>query len=177
MTWFVKYLPPVGLAMALAACGGSSSSGGGTANSPFVGTYHGSTAVTVTAGSGPHTMNEPIAVYVNPDGLVQVGRGESTIYTSGPLHEDSVDITDDAAAMVEPGCSGTITLSGTFSSGRDGGAGFTGTWSSSGASCAGLSGEVSGTVTATRVSTYARATRVFQTGNATLLRVFREAGR
>lgn len=177
MTRHVKYLPAAILALALASCNGGSSSGGGTADSPFVGTYKGSTAVTLKSESGSHTTSEPIAVYVNPDGLVQVGRGESTIYASGPLHKDRVNITDDAAAMVKPDCSGSITLTGIFSPGGDGGASFTGSWSSDGAACAGVAGELTGTVTATRVSAYARATRVFQTGSEVLQRAFDKARR
>ena len=176
MTGVARYLPPLALALVLAGCNGGSSSGAGTTNSPFVGSYKGSSAITVSTAAGSKTLRETIWVYLNPDGLVQVGDGESTIYASGYLHGNTVRIEDDAATVVDPSCSGTVALAGTFAT-AGGGAAFTGQWSSRGASCFGITGTVSGPVTATRVATYARATRVFQTNSSTLLRAFREAAK
>lgn len=174
MTGVARYLFPLVLALVLVACNGGSSSGAGTVNSPFVGTYKGSSAVTVSTAAGSKTLHQTIQVYLNPDGLVQVGDGEATIYASGYLHGNTVRIEDDAATVVDPACSGTVALTGTFTASNSGAA-FAGQWSSSGASCFGVAGTVSGPVTATRVATYARATRVFQTNSSTLLRAFREA--
>lgn len=177
LTRFVRCLSVLGVIVSLAACDGGSSSGGGTANSPFVGTYKGSSTVTLTTANGSQTLEESISVYVNPDGLVQVGDGEATIYASGPLQGDSVHLEDDAATIVDPTCTGRIGLEGRFSSAVGGGAVFTGSWFSSNASCFGVAGTVSGPVSASRVSPGARATRVFQTSSATLLRAFRQAAK
>jgi hypothetical protein len=177
MIRLARYLPTIGILLSLVGCGGGSDSGGGTANSPFVGTYRGSSAVTVTTQAGSQTLDETISVYVNPDGLVQVGDGEATIYASGPLQRDTVRLEDDASEIVDPGCSGTINLAGRFAPVDGGGAVFTASWSSSDASCFGVSGAVSGPVSATRISLRARATRVFQTNSGTLLRAFRRVTR
>ena len=177
MIRLASYLPIVGAVLSLAACGGGSDSGAGTANSPFVGTYRGSSTVTVDTPVRSQTVDKAISVYVNPDGLVQVGDGEATIYASGPLHGDSVRLEEDASEIVEAECSGTISLAGKFAQTDGGGAVFTGNWSSGGASCFGVGGTVSGPASATRVSLRARATRVFQTNNATLLQAFRRAAR
>lgn len=159
----------------LAGCGGGSSSGGGTANSRFVGTYDGFTSVTVSANDGAAAASESVTVFVNQDGLVQVGDARSTIFASGPLRGDTLRIDGDAAALVDPNCSGIITLTGVFETGDDGGAGFEGSWSSSDAQCYGTAGTVDGTVTASRVSANARASRVFETSSNFLQRAFRQA--
>lgn len=158
----------------LTGCGGGSSSGGGTANSPFVGTYNGATAVTVVTRAGSETASNPISMFVNSDGLVQFGADRSTIYASGFLHGNNLRIVANAAVTVDPQCSGTITLSGNFS--RDGGsAKFEGQWSSQRAECFGISGTVSGPISAIRSDPHARTSRVFETHNPTLLRAFRGA--
>lgn len=181
MNIFARHILALGASaalVALGACGGGSSSGGGTANSPYVGTYKGSTTVNVAARARSGTVSEPISIYVNPDGLVQIGDGESTIYASGPLHDDSVRIEDQASAMVAGDCSGVITLSGSFSpADEEGGAVFDGTWSSEDLSCFGVTGAVSGPVNASRVDEQARATRVLETASSALLRAFRQATR
>lgn len=162
-------------AVLLAACGGGSSTGGGTANSPFVGTYNGLTTVTVAADSGSEIVNESVAIFVNRDGLVQLGDAQSTIYASGPLQGSTVRIDRDAAALVDPDCSGTITLVGAFEPGDAGGTTFEGAWSSSNAFCFGVAGTVSGFLTASRINSNARASRVFETYSPVLLRAFKAA--
>lgn len=164
-----------GSALLLAACGGGSTTGGGTANSPFVGRYDGATTVTVSARARSGTVTEPITLFVNRDGLVQVGDAQSTIYASGSLRADTVRIDGDAAALVDPDCSGTITLTGVFQAGDGSGAEFEGEWSSVNAFCFGVAGAVSGSLTASRSNTRARASRVFETSSPALRRVFRQA--
>ena len=159
-------------ALLLAACGGGSSSGAGTANSPFVGTYNGTTTVTVSSDVGSRTVSEPVTVLVNRDGLVQIADAQSTVYASAPLEGDSVVIDGDAAALVDPGCTGTITLAGVFEAGNDGGATFQGGWSSVGTSCFGIAGTIQGSTTATRVNPAARASRVFETASPVMQRAF-----
>lgn len=175
---FTRHTLALAAGLTLAACEGGSSSGGGTANSPYVGTYAGSSTVTVSARAGSGTATESISIYVNPDGLVQIGNGESTIYASGPLRDNSVRIRDRASALIGTDCSGTLALSGELSpADEDGGAVFLGTWSSDDVSCFGVAGTVSGPVSATRISPAARATRVFETASTALLRAFRQASR
>lgn len=166
-----------GLALLLSACGGGSSSGGGTANSPFVGTYEGVTSVTVSSTSGTAAASESVMIFVNRDGLVQVGDAQSTIYASGPLQGNDVRIDSSAATLVHPQCEGTITLAGAFQTDGEGGASFEGNWSSADAACFGAAGNVDGSMTASRINTNARASRVFETSSPALLRAFREATR
>lgn len=163
------------LALLLAACGGGSTTGGGTTNSPFVGTYNGATTVSVSTDSGSGTAADEVAVFVHPDGLVQLGDPRYTIYASAPLLGSKVRIEGDASELVDPDCSGTVSLTGTFESDGEGGAEFAGTWSSTGATCFGVPGTVSGPVTASRGSTRARTSRVFETSSPTLLQAFRQA--
>lgn len=163
------------LALLLTACGGGSTTGGGTTNSPYVGTYNGATTVNVSTDSGSGTAADAVAVFVHPDGLVQLGDPGYTIYASGPLLGSKVRIEGDASELVDPDCSGTVSLTGTFESGGEGGAEFAGTWSSTGATCFGVPGTVSGPVTAARESTRARASRVFETSSPTLRQAFRQA--
>lgn len=165
----------IGGALLLAACGGGSTTGGGTANSPFVGRYDGTTTVTVSTRDSSAAATEPITLFVNRDGLVQLGDEQSTIYASGPLRGDAVRIDGDAAALVDPDCSGTITLAGVFRATGENGAAFEGQWSSDDASCFGVSGTVSGQMTASRSDTRARASRVFETSSPALRRAFRQA--
>lgn len=164
-----------GSALLLAACGGGSTTGGGTANSPFIGKYDGETTVTVAARARSGTVTEPITLFVNRDGLVQFGDSQSTIYASAPLRGDTVRIDGDAATLVDPDCSGTITLTGVFQAGDDSGAEFEGEWSSVDVSCFGVDGAVSGPLTASRSNTHARASRVFETSSPALRRAFRQA--
>ena len=170
-TW--KQAPILAAALALSACGGGSTSGAGTADSPFVGRYTGSTVITVSAPGRSQTVRESVSIFVNQDGLVQFGDAESTIYASGPLHGSRVRIASDAAALVSDHCSGTITLAGSFSRGPDDAA-FEGQWSSINAACFGVSGDVSGPFVAERASPNARASRVFETYSPALLRAFEE---
>lgn len=158
----------------LAACDGGSTSGGGTQNSPFVGTYNGSTNVTVATNAGAETASGPITIVVNRDGIVQIGDAQSTIYASGPLTGDTLRIDGDAAALVDPECSGTITLTGTFEAEGGSGAGFRGNWSSGSTSCFGITGTVTGPIEAARIDTDTRASRVLETSSPTLRQVFRE---
>lgn len=162
-------------ALLLAACGGGSTTGGGTTNSPFVGTYNGGTTVNVSTDSGSGTADDDVAIFVHPDGLVQLGDPGYTIYASAPLVGSKVNIKGDASELVDPDCSGTVSLTGTFESGGEHGAEFAGTWSSAGATCFGVPGTVSGPVTASRGSTRARASRVFETSSPTLRQAFRRA--
>lgn len=161
--------------LALSACSGDTTTGGGTADSPFVGTYRGSSTVTVTASEGSRTAGEAIAVFVNRDGLVQIGDPGGTIYASGPLAGDTVRISADAPAMVDPACSGTITMTGTFSLTGGEEAAFSGRWSSDDVTCFDRSGDLSGDVAAERVNGEARASRVFETNSPALLEAFRPA--
>lgn len=171
----VSWALTAGATLVLAACGGGSTSGGGTANSPFVGTYEGATTVTVSSDAGSGKATEPVTIFVHRDGLVQVGDAQSTIYASGPLRGSSLRIDGDPAALVDADCSGVITLTGDFEAGEDGAAAFEGSWSSSNASCFGIAGSVSGPVTASRTTTNARGSRVFETSSPALRRAFREA--
>jgi len=165
-----------GAALMLAACTDSTStSGGGTANSPFVGTYQGTTTVAVSSNTGAASVSESATIFVNRDGLVQIGDNASTIYTSGPLQGSAVSLDGDAAALVDEGCSGTITLSGGFKTVAEGGAEFRGEWSSSDARCYDTAGTIDGSLTASRVNTDARASRVLETPFGVLRRAFREA--
>ncbi|MDZ7840519.1 MAG: hypothetical protein U5R46_06820 [Gammaproteobacteria bacterium] len=163
------------LALLLAACGGGSTTGGGTTDSPFVGTYNGATTVSVSTDTGSGTAADAVAIFVHPDGLVQLGDPGYTIYASAPLRGSKVRIEGDASELVDPECSGTVSLTGAFEPNGEGGAEFAGTWSSAGASCFGVPGTVSGPVTASRGSTRARASRVFETSSPTLRRAFRRA--
>lgn len=162
------------LALCLTACDSGSTTGGGTSNSLFVGTYEGSTTVAVSTARGTSTVSESVSIFVNPDGVVQFGGDGSTIYASAPLTSRSVRVERDTAALVDPDCSGTIVLTGTFET-RGDGAEFNGSWSSSNSSCFGSAGTVSGPVTARRVDPNARASRVFETSSGALRRAFREA--
>lgn len=162
-------------ALLLSACGGGSTTGGGTTNSPFVGTYNGATTVSVSTDSGSGTAADAVTIFVHPDGLVQLGDPGYTIYASAPLLGSKVRIEGDASELVDPDCSGTVSLTGHFEPGGEDGAEFTGTWSSTGATCFGAAGTVSGPVTAARESTRARASRVFETSSPTLRQAFRRA--
>lgn len=168
-------VPILAVALLLAACGGGSTTGGGTADSPFIGTYDGSTTVNVSSDAGSGTATEPMTIFVHRDGLVQLGDARSTIYASGPLRGSTVRIDGDASTLVDPDCSGTITLTGAFEDGEDGDAAFQGNWSSSNAACFGVAGSVSGPLEATRATTSARASRVFETSSPALRRAFRQA--
>lgn len=158
----------------LVACDGGSSTGGGTQNSPFVGTYNGATNVTVASNAGTETASESITIVVNRDGIVQVGDAHSTIYASGPLSGDRLRIDGDAAALVDPECSGTIILAGTFEAGSGDEVRFRGSWSSDSTSCFGISGTVTGPIEAARVDADTRASRVLETSSPTLRQVFRD---
>lgn len=162
-------------ALALAACGGGSSTGGGTADSPFVGTYKGSSRAAVSASAGTRTAGESISIFVHRDGLIQLGDAGSTIYVSGPLNGDRIHLEGDAAVLVDPDCSGTVVLSGTFTTGNNDSAAFQGNWSSDDVSCFGVSGELGGPVTAQRVNREARTSRVFETNSPALLEAFQRA--
>jgi len=161
--------------LSMAACSGGSSSGAGTADSPFVGTYKGAGTVRVKTDTGSAAVNENVTVFVHRDGLVQVGETQSTIYASGPLNGDNVRITEDASVLIDPACTGTVVLDGSFTFSGDDGAVFRGRWSSRDASCFGTAGEVSGPVTVERASVDARASRVFETGNPAIFEAFRAA--
>lgn len=161
----------------LAACGGGSTSGGGTSNSVFVGTYSGSTSLTVTSSSGTRSASQRISIYVHEDGLVQLGEDGSTIYASGLLRDDSVYINGDAAILVAPDCSGAISISGSFSIEDEEGAVFDGVWSSTGASCFGVAGEVTGSVTADRTSPSTGSSRVIETNSPALRQAYEQLAR
>lgn len=164
----------VGVSLLLAACDNGSTTGGGTANSRFVGTYDGVTTAAVSSATRAASVSASLTVFVHNDGLVQIGDAQSTIFASGFLRGSRVRIDADAAALVDGSCSGTITLAGTFEA-SDGGVEFTGEWSSAGAACFGTAGTIDGQVTASRVSTHARATRVLETSSPALRRAFRQA--
>lgn len=170
-----RALLTISAALALAACSGDSSTGGGTADSPFVGTYKGSSTARVSATAGTRTANESITVFVNRDGLVQIGNADSTIYASGPLDGDRVRISGNAAALVDTACTGTITLTGTFSLSGPDGATFDGSWTSENTTCFGTPGELRGPIEAQRIGPDARASRVFETNSPALLEAFRRA--
>jgi hypothetical protein len=166
----------LGAALALAGCGTDSSSGAGTADSPFVGTYRGSSVATVTTPGRTRSAREGFAVFVNRDGLVQLGSAGSTIYASGPLRGDRLDIAIDAGALVDPSCSGIITLTGVFSpDGPEDKAIFEGRWSSRDLHCFGTAGELDGPITAQRTNPQARASRVFETNSPALQQAFQQA--
>lgn len=169
----MKRVLALSAALALAACGGDSSSGGGTADSPLVGTYNGTSSVRVSASGGARSAGESIAIFVHQDGLVQFGTSDATIYASGPLQGDMLRIEDDAGALVDPECSGTITLSGKFTLGDAGKATFEGSWSSENVSCFGRPTDLEGTVVAGRVKPGAEASRVFETNSPALLEAFK----
>lgn len=164
-----------GLVLILAACGGGSTTGGGTTDSPFVGTYNGETTVSVATDAGSATASDPVTIFVHPDGLVQLGDPQYTIFTSAPLLGNAVAFEGDASELVDPDCSGTISLNGTFSPGDGDGAEFEGTWSSSNAACFGVAGDVTGAAAAARGNIRARTSRVFETSSPTLRRAFRRA--
>jgi len=167
----------VSAALALSACSGESTTGGGTANSPFVGTYTGASSARVSAVSGVLAAQEPVSIFVHRDGLVQFGDAGSTIYVSGHLHGDRVRVREDAAALVHPSCSGTITVAGTFSLSGSGHAAFNGEWSADSVICFGTPGDLDGPIYAERIEGEARASRVFQTNSPALLKAFRNAAR
>jgi len=169
----LPWLLMLAAAALLAGCGGGSSSGGGTANSPFVGTYDGSTDVTVTTDVRA-AASAPVTIFVHRDGLVQVADAQSTVFASGPLRGDSIHITSDAASLVATGCSGSITLAGTFTASGDEAA-FEGRWFSDRAGCSGVAGQVAGSMSASRVESRARASRVFETSAGVLRRAFAQA--
>lgn len=169
----LRLLAPV-IVVLLAACDGGSTTGGGTADSPFVGTYHGSTNVTVATDAGTETASASVTIVVNRDGIVQIGQSPSTIYASGPLTGDTLRIDGDAAALVDPECSGTITLAGAFTAGGGSEAGFRGNWSSNSTSCFGITGTVTGPIDAERIDSNTRASRVLETSSPTLRQVFGE---
>lgn len=175
MTRLMHATAPFALALLIAACGGDSSSGGGTLDSPYVGTYKGAGTATVSTDSRSRSVSDNVTVFVHRDGLVQIGEAESTIYASGPLRGDSVSINQDAATLIDPECEGTVVLTGSFSSTTDGNAIFRGRWSSQDISCFGVPGTVTGTITVERTSPGARASRVLQTGNPAMLEAFRRA--
>lgn len=168
-----RVLAPIILVL-LAACDGGSATGGGTENSHFVGTYHGSTNVTVATDAGTETTRASMTIVVNRDGIVQIGDAPSTIYASGPLTGDTLRIDGDAAALVDPECSGTITLAGTFRADGGSEAVFRGNWSSNSTSCFGITGTVTGPIDAERIDSSTRASRVLETSSPTLRQVFRE---
>lgn len=167
----------VSAALALSACSGETTTGGGTANSPFVGTYTGASSARVSAISGVLAAREPVSVFVHRDGLVQFGDAGSTIYVSGYLQGDRVRIREDAAALVHPSCSGVITVAGTFSLSDGGEAAFEGEWSADNVVCFGAPGDLDGPIYAERIKGEARASRVFETNSPVLLKAFRNAAR
>lgn len=175
MTETMKLVMVLVFSVGLGACSGGSVTGRGTSNSPFVGTYKGSTAISVSVEDGSQTVQDSVSIFVHRDGLVQFGDASSTIFASTPLRNSEVGFDGAASALVDPQCGGTISLSGTFSPADNAGASFEGTWSSSSASCFGTAGTVSGPITATRVNSDARASRVFETNSSALLRAFRKA--
>jgi len=175
VTPLVHTIVPVAVALALAACDGGSSSGGGTLDSPYVGTYKGAATATVSTQKRSRSVSDNVTVFVHRDGLVQVGEAESTIYLSGPLRGDSLSISEDAAALIDPHCEGKIELNGSFASPGAGNAIFQGHWSSQDTHCFGVSGSITGTVTVERTGFDARASRVLQTGNPAMLKAFRRA--
>lgn len=170
-----KWILALAAALGLAACDGGSSTGGGTQNSPFVGKYRGATTVTVSTPAGTHTAEAPMSIYVNPDGLVQFGDDNSIIYASAPLQGKQVRVKGDAAALVDAECSGSVSITGSFSDNPAGQTAFQGQWSSNNAACFGVHGRVTGRLSARHASPDARASRVFETHSPALLRAFRGA--
>jgi len=158
--------------LVLAACGGGSSSGGGTASPGLAGTYQGSTDLTVSSGQRTRQESSGLKIFVHDDGLVQIGHSVSTIVASTPLLGERIDYQGEAAALVDPACTGSISLQGVFRRSSDTVV-FNGAWSSSGVSCFGVPGDVRGAVNARRVEADARASRVFETASPVLTRAFR----
>lgn len=149
----MKKILALTLVLFLTACGGGSDSGFGTEDSLFVGTYSGSTTITLSSPAGTATDTFAINIFVRDDGSVEFSAGGLGVFAVGILVGNSVSITDDAGDLFEDiVCSGTATLSGTFSIAANGSAVFNGTWSSSGVVCNGLPIRISGTLTTTRTS-------------------------
>jgi len=175
MTRLLKIALATAIALLLAACGGDSSSGASTSNSPFVGTYKGTAAVEVRTHLRSRSASQDITVFVHRDGLVQVGETDASVHASGPLDGDSVVLGDTAAALIDPDCTGTVALDGSFSFSTNGNALFQGRWSSQNTVCFGVPGALGGRLTAQRTAPTARGSRVFQTGNPAMREAFRRA--
>lgn len=155
------------LAIALSACGGggSSSTGTGSQNSPFVGSYAGTTTITADVPGVPsasQSLTVPISIFVQANGTVLVGDPD-TIFGNGPLNGDSITFQGNAAPVLDDStCSGTITLSGTFSTGDNGVVTFNGSWSSNNVVCDGITLVIGGSLTATRTSTSVNTSRILE---------------
>ena len=148
----------------LSACGGGSTGGVGTQNSPHVGTYSGSVNLTATASGVPTvSATDVISVYIRPDGTVLLGDSEN-IFAVGTLNGDTFSFTGAASVLADDtSCTGTITITGTVSNGTG-----TGTISSSGVVCGGVAINFTGSYTGNRTSTSASVSSVLQEPSRTM---------
>jgi hypothetical protein len=129
----------------LAGCGGH---GGGATQPSFVGTYVGTSDLTVS--HPPISVSEhgaAIQFVVSPDNTVSVGDPGKPPFGTGTLSGNTFVATAPASVGNGPGVtcsSGSINFNGTIS-----GTTINGTISSSGVICNGLSFDITGTFTAT----------------------------
>ncbi len=105
----------VGLSLGAVACGGGSSSGGGTLHSALVGTYVGSETVTLSAnGRTPVSERIEVTLTVRDDGSIVIGQDNQIFHTAVLKGTQFSGTTPAAVALDAPECAGDIALAGSF---------------------------------------------------------------
>ena len=144
---FASYLPPIGLAAFLSACGGGDTSSGGGAS--VTGTYSGPWNATLT-GAGSMTALGPgvIVVVINPNNTVVLDPN-TPFPGRGTLSGDKITANYNAAFANTSGftCAGMIAVAGTVSGNT-----IKGTIGPSTFRCNGIPFTVRGTYTATKTA-------------------------
>ena len=144
---FASYLPPIGLAAFLSACGGGDTSSGGGAS--VTGTYSGPWNATLT-GAGSMTNLGPgmIVVVINPNNTVVLDPN-TPIPGRGTLSGNTITANYNAAFANTSGlaCTGMIAVAGTVSGNT-----VTGTIGPSTFRCNGVPFTVRGRYTATKTA-------------------------
>ena len=145
----------VAVLLALTACGGGSSSTGlGTQNSPFVGEYPGTSTLVVRRADGSAAVSSTTALtsYVTQDGMVYLA-DDAALLGSALLQNDRLSMARQAGALLGPvpwTCQGEILLNARLSLGAGDEAVVSGSWGSRDLVCDGVSIQVSGSLSGVR---------------------------
>lgn len=160
--------------LALTACGGGSSSTGiGTQNSPFVGEYPGTSTLVVRRADGSAAVSSTTALtsYVTEDGMVYLA-DDAGLLGSALLRDDHLSMALQAGALLEPmpwPCQGEFRLTARLSRGAGDQAVVSGSWEARELVCDGVPIQVSGSLSGARSNDAPLLSQVLETDHQALI--------
>lgn len=148
--------PILALILGLAGCGGDGDSSSGGSGAPtgggapvnlaaLAGTFAGTARITLSALGASETDTVPVRVVVSSNGTIRISFDDDVVASNQLAADGTFRITDAVANAGVEQCNGNLTITGRVTA-----AAVTATISSSGVSCSGIPGSLSGSLNAAR---------------------------